>query len=45
MHKNRCLDELITNGEISDVVFCFGELHNISGIQSFVTKLLKMTKQ
>lgn len=42
----RCcdLDELITNGEIFDVVFCVGVLHHISDIQNFIKKLAKITK-
>jgi hypothetical protein len=44
MYRNCDLDELITNGEIFDVVFCVGELHHISDIQNFITKLTKITK-
>jgi SAM-dependent methyltransferase len=45
IYRNGDLEELIANSEIFDVVFCVGVLHHISDLQSFITKLTKITNK
>ena len=45
IYRNGDLEDLIANGEIFDVVFCVGVLHHISDVQSFISKLTKITNK